>query len=399
MEASVRIFNSTNRHFSNSLLLKSHPLNLSHKPSLPFRPLHTPLPRLSISNHHRTLIFPPNRNPLGLFQSLFSSHNLHSSISTDRFARILSGPKDKPFEWKFSPDGVIGGDVGIVGDKGPIVTVVLLGWLGSKPKHLRRYADFYNARGIHAVTFVASVKDLISFDLGRKLEERILELTKELALWLSESENDGRERFVLFHTFSNTGWLAYGAILDKLLGRQDLLDKIKGCVVDSGGDPDINPKVWAAGFTAALLKKRSSAAYSSVSTGQGNKVEGEIPVPITGDKGPLFMEVFFLVAFEKFFSYILNLPHVNQRLAKIISTLSKDQPPCPQLYLYSTDDKVIPFQSIETFIERQRRTGRKVQSFNFGLSPHVDHYRTFPDKYSSQLQNFLKECLPMVKQT
>lgn len=38
----------------------------------------------------------------------------------------------------------------------------------------------------------------------------------------------------------------YGAILDNLKDRQDLLEKIKGCVVDSGGDPDIDPKVCAA---------------------------------------------------------------------------------------------------------------------------------------------------------
>lgn len=37
----------------------------------------------------------------------------------------------------------------------------------------------------------------------------------------------------------------YGAILDNLKGREDLLERIKGCVVDSGGDPDIDPKVCA----------------------------------------------------------------------------------------------------------------------------------------------------------
>lgn len=35
----------------------------------------------------------------------------------------------------------------------------------------------------------------------------------------------------------------YGAILDDLQGRPDILDKIKGCVIDSGGDPNIDPKV------------------------------------------------------------------------------------------------------------------------------------------------------------
>lgn len=42
---------------------------------------------------------------------------------------------------------------------------------------------------------------------------------------------------------------SYGAILENLKSRQDLLEKIKGCVVDSGGDPDINTKVvWFSCF-------------------------------------------------------------------------------------------------------------------------------------------------------
>lgn len=44
----------------------------------------------------------------------------------------------------------------------------------------------------------------------------------------------------------------------------------------------------------------------------------------------------------------------------------------------------------------QGKTGKHVFSFNFGSSPHVDHYRTFPDIYALQLDNFLKECLSIV---
>lgn len=87
-----------------------------------------------------------------------------------------------------------------------------------------------------------------------------------------------------------------------------------------------------------------------------------------------------------------------RRLKKIISILSKNQPPCPQLYLYSSDDRVIPYQSVELFIEEQKEMGRTVHSFNFKSSPHVDHYRTYPTLYSSQLQSFLDECLDTVKQ-
>lgn len=281
--------------------------------------------------------------------------------------------------------------MGVVGSKGPLVTVVLLGWLGANPKHLKRYVELYNARGIHALTFVASVTDVLSIDLGRKLEKRVSALASELGSWLDEAEKDGRQRLLLFHTFSNTGWIAYGAILENFQGREDLLMKIKGCVADSGGDPNIDPKVWAAGFTAAMVKRRSSPASASTESVEGRGTEAGLCK--TQQEETLLIETVLLLVFEKLFSFLLNLPDVNEKLNKIICTLAKKQPPCPQLFLYSTADKVIPSQAVEFFIEEQRKMGRKVLSFNFGSSPHVDHYRTFPKIYSSQLQNFLEECL------
>lgn len=270
------------------------------------------------------------------------------------------------------------------------MTVVLLGWLGSKQKHLRRYAELYNLFGMNAVTFAASVFDVLGFDLGRKLETRIAALTDELVSWLEENEKDGRERFLIFHTFSNTGWLAYGSILNKLQqGRPELLEKIKGCVVDSGGDPELDPKVWAAGFSTAMLKKQSSAVNTF---SDPREIQNEATNANAYEKEPLFIEVLLLTFFEKFFTYLLEFPDIKKRLTKITSTLANNQPLYPQLYLYSTADKVIPSQKIESFIEHQKKLGRKVTTFNFKSTPHVDHYRTFPDTYTSLIQDFLNQC-------
>ncbi|KAI3451671.1 hypothetical protein Pfo_008336 [Paulownia fortunei] len=392
MAASARIFHSSNRHFPHSLLLKTprfqvHFLRTQQLRS-PYR--FSSLSLLSHNNSFSKFLHGPSFNSFPVFGAA------HFSISSNQIDRVLFGPEDNFFLWNFaSGRSVNNRNNGIVvEDKGPEVAVVMLGWLGAKPKHLRRYVEFYNAKGIHAVTSATSVKDVLFSDLGKKLEERIERLAHELASWLSNE--GGRDRFLIFHTFSNTGWLAYGAILDNFKDRQDLLEKIKGCVVDSGGDPNIDPKVWAAGFTTALLKKSSSATYPSTETGGGTQLGSGKNGSKMEEKEPFVIETLLLFAFEKLFSYLLNLPDVNQRLTTIISGLSKNQPSCPHLYLYSTGDKVVPFQAVESFIEDQRRSGKLVFSFNFGSSPHVDHYRTFPDLYASQLDNFLKECLMMV---
>ncbi|XP_042026790.1 transmembrane protein 53-like [Salvia splendens] len=371
MAASAYILHSSYRRSTTSLPLYHLPRLSRQSVSSPHR-----FPSLSLLslNHHSSKF--PSFNPFP-----FSAPPNFSISAT----RLLLGHQNSSFRWNFAHGAIPTDHRNSIGAShtDSEVAVVILGWLGAKPKHLRRYVEMYNARGIHAVTFVASVMDVLSFDLGRKLEERVRSLADELAAWLSD--HGGRDRILIFHTFSNTGWLAYGAILDNLKDRQDLLEKIKGCVVDSGGDPDIDPKVWAAGFTTALLKKSSSATYSSTETAQSN------------ESHPFCVETLMLGAFEKLFSFLLNLPDVNRRLRKIISILSRSQPPCPQLYLYSTGDKVIPFQRVETFMDEQRQNGKlHVFSFDFGSSPHVDHYRTFPDVYASQLDNFLKECLSFV---
>lgn len=92
----------------------------------------------------------------------------------------------------------------------PVLTVVLLGWLGAEQKHLKKYAEWYNARGIQAVTFVIPMTDVLSFNVVGKAEEQLNTLAHDLAQWLCEKEGDTiaeGEKQLMFHTFSNTGWL------------------------------------------------------------------------------------------------------------------------------------------------------------------------------------------------
>lgn len=81
--------------------------------------------------------------------------------------------------------------------------VVLLGWLGAKQKHLKRYADWYNSKGFHAITFTFPMNEVLSYQVGGKAELEIELLVNHLADWLEEEPGKN----LVFHTFSNTGWL------------------------------------------------------------------------------------------------------------------------------------------------------------------------------------------------
>lgn len=270
----------------------------------------------------------------------------------------------------------------------PSVAVVLLGWLGAEHKHLKKYADWYTSRGIHAVTFIVPMKDILTLKAADRAEKHVDVLTQNLVQWLKEDTKQGNEKLVIFHTFSNTGWLTYGAVLERLINQgDDFLEKIKGCVVDSAPSARPDPQVWASGFSAALLKK-SSVATQKLQSG-ADSLNGII----TTSK-PSLKETALLALLEKFFSVFLQMPYVNRRLNDVVSVLSNQQPSCPQLYIYSSADTVIPAKSVESFIEEQKKAGRLVSACNFQCSPHVDHFRTFPEKYSEQLTSFLKVCMP-----
>ncbi|XP_062000663.1 uncharacterized protein LOC133717916 isoform X1 [Rosa rugosa] len=394
---SLRIL-GLNRHLKTapSALFLSPKFHRPQKPSLAFPNFRQNdavkrIPSALFLSHSHSSFSSWNPNPFKFNPSISQS-----PFPITNFNHSLSYRNDAGFRWNRAFHSGVDGNVGSLGAQKREVTVVLLGWLGGQTKHLKRYVEWYNSRGFHAVTFVVDVKEVLWFDLGRRVEKRVAELAHELASWVE----GGGERCLVFHTFSNTGWFVYGAILEIWLDRPDLIKKIKGCIVDSGAGAPFDPKVWAAGFSTAIMKKRSSLAKPAVETKELNASGGAASLSKVQEEEPPAIETMLLLVLEKLFSLILKLPDVDKRLTKVVSVLSTNPPHCPQLYLYSTGDKVVPHQSIESFIAEQRQIGRPVKSFNFGTSPHVDHYRTFPNIYSQELNNFLKECLATtVKQT
>ncbi|KAM3296109.1 hypothetical protein ACQJBY_038448 [Aegilops geniculata] len=326
-----------------------------------------------------------------------------SSISLPSSASSAQGhapfnllpPDSEPFiQWDaLPPQDTSAGGAGAGGrEEGPAL-VVLLGWLGARQKHLRRYADLYRDRGVGSVRFVVPVRELLGLDLGRRVERRVADLSAEIAAWCDAD----RSRTLLFHTFSNTGWLAYGAVLENLQSRADIVERIKGCIVDSAPVLEIRPEVWAAGFSAAMLKKSSSLTGPSADSPDGSTLNGALNkvTSVSELTKPSWGETFLLSTLQKFFEIVLHLPDVNRRMHKVLSVLSDKQPPCPQFYLYSSADRVIPAECVESFINMQRSLGLSVSAHNFVSSPHVDHYRSFPHLYSAKIDEFLKVCSPV----
>ncbi|XP_051144051.1 uncharacterized protein LOC127260375 [Andrographis paniculata] len=264
--------------------------------------------------------------------------------------------------------------------------VVLLGWLGAKQRHLNRYAEWYASRGYNAITFTFPMSEVLSYQVGGKTEQDVEDLVNHLTEWLEEEHGKN----LVFHTFSNTGWLTYGVILEKFQQKDPALAaRIRGCIVDSAPVAAPDPQVFASGFSAAFLKKNSVATKGSAANDSGVTVGSRTSIEVK----PAFTEATLLVLLEKFFGVVLDHPSIKRRLSEVLSLLASKQPSCPQLYIYSSADRVIPARHVESFIQKQRSSGREVRACDFVSTPHVDHFRNDPQLYSSQLTQFLEDCV------
>ncbi|CAN7126326.1 unnamed protein product [Brassica rapa subsp. narinosa] len=105
-----------------------------------------------------------------------------------------------------------------------------------------------------------------------------------------------------------------------------------------------------------------------------------------------------LSSLEKLFPIILNIPDVNMRLTKIIEKPYENHPPCPQLYLYSSGDKVVPSHSGSKSNKRLEEryilsaSGRLLMSTTTGTfltcTPHsfTTSYKSASSKQSSSIK-------------
>ena len=71
-------------------------------------------------------------------------------------------------------------------------------------------------------------------------------------------------------------------------------------------------------------------------------------------------------------------------------------PLCPQLYLYSSKDALIPHTHVESFMAQQAARGVAVDAHCWPDSGHCEHLRTHPEHYRRLVHSFMQRCLGQV---
>ncbi|XP_003975939.2 transmembrane protein 53 [Takifugu rubripes] len=240
--------------------------------------------------------------------------------------------------------------------------VILLGWAGCKDKHLSKYSSIYNEQGCVTLRYTAPLKTIfISESFGYKeLKSTALKLLE--ILYDYEVENSP----VLFHVFSNGGFMLYRYIVDLLhTDKQFGSLCVIGAVVDSApGSRNVRGAMRALNATL----------------------------------GPDVSPVLRSALLALFAVSVLVLRVILYPLTKYIHKnhydAVRERPPgWPHLHLYSTADQVIRHRDIETFMDALKQKGVPVESFDFVSTPHVGHFRKFPEQYALNCRNFLAACV------
>lgn len=217
-------------------------------------------------------------------------------------------------------------------------------------------------QGCVTVHYTAPLKTVfISESFGYKeLSSTALKLLE--ILYDYEVENSP----IFFHIFSNGGFMLYRYIVELLHSDKQFSSLcVIGAVVDSA--PGSGNVLGALRALRATLGEKISPVLRYV--------------------------LLALFAVTVFLLRVVLYP-LTKYVHKNHYDAMQDRPPTwPHLFLYSRADQVIRHTAIRLFVETLRQKGVPVDSVDFISSPHVSHFREFPETYIPKCRDFLVACM------
>nr|XP_006634796.1 PREDICTED: transmembrane protein 53 [Lepisosteus oculatus] len=247
------------------------------------------------------------------------------------------------------------------GQKEPVV--ILLGWAGCNDKHLAKYSSIYNEQGCITIRYTAPWKAVFFSELFGSKE--LSSTARKLLDLLFDYEVEKSP--ILFHVFSNGGFMLYRYIVELLHSHSQLCTlRVVGTVVDSApGNRNLTGSLRA--LQATL--------------GPGTNVVVRCALLV-------------LFACAVVVLRIVLYPLTRHIHRSHYDAMLEDPSGWPQLFLYSRADAVIAPGDVEAMARaRRQRGGVRAESVDFATSGHVCHFRAFPEEYSGRCLAFLRSCL------
>jgi len=249
--------------------------------------------------------------------------------------------------------------------KSPPPLVLALGWLGASERHLSKYTSWHNSQGRDTLSTISPTTSILLPQLGRTQAAQMLEHAMEL----SEQQEHGGRRPLLFHVFSNNGLYFYANMLHQVAQNkryEQVLHSTLGCIFDSTPS-HLSVDIFAKGFGGALL-----GALGITHNGR--------PAYDHWLVYPLIRAFFYAPSF------------CRKNLVTLLDAYTYFQPKCPHLFLYSKADELIPHTDVEQAIQLTTNMDIPTKERCWEDSPHVAHFRLHPDEYSGLVRDFLHDC-------
>jgi hypothetical protein len=244
--------------------------------------------------------------------------------------------------------------------------VVLAGWLGSKPRHLKHYAKFYETLGFQVLIEIASPFQIVlaaTQKHGILKNGAIANTIQHLARSVIEAAHDLNPSYIIFHVFSNGGGFLWEAVRFELFH-------------------------WIQTFTASVRKRISGIIFDSAPANYShndNLILNVLDYCEDQDEK------------SKINKYLQSMTDDQRMKSKERShdfwyRMRNCSFPIPHLYVYSKDDSLTPYRYLEELVQhRERLFGKDMtRSLVLDSSPHCQHFRTHQDEYTSAIIGFVK---------
>ena len=272
--------------------------------------------------------------------------------------------------------------------------VLMYGWVGAIPRHVKKYANLYAERGCAVVYDIAPVMATMT-RFAKPLDEvalRTIQKACEVIKYIEEQRGDNSNQSkvpVIIHYFSNGGAFV-AERLDLLIKsvREDptKTQQKKPEYIDEAATQNlllISERCKELGYevadSAPCYLYREAAANAINSTSLNFAVKALI-------------NTFIFIAHGGYALCNSILKHEQEAEVNWRNMIENDL--CNrQFFIYSIIDHLADPVKIDDLIDARKKRGVAVQSVKFDDSDHVAHLVKHPTKYRQILDDILKEVI------
>lgn len=242
--------------------------------------------------------------------------------------------------------------------------VLLVGWGNSKQSQLTAYERLYTPLGLTARSVIPDTRAGL---IDPTAYSRALAPVAEALI------DEGADRSLLVHLFSDNGFIGWAALLEALVASPEgarVKAAIRGVVYDS------SPGLWNVRGTFDFARRFALGMTPALSRGVGLGVREHIPVVTPA------LRVAFL-------GYQVAFPRAVAAMRSAGDRVARLQPSCPHLFIYGGEDVLVPPDDVRAWIARERAAGIDVEDLELPRGRHVALYPSEPRIYRDALRAFV----------